>query len=439
MQIPSQLKQLLAKKPALMSGVMLSLEEFKPWLKASGVPFFPEYTDHGLDHIKGVLRTVDALTSDESRKTITPDDAAVLILATLLHDMAMHLSEDGFVELVRPDSRWEVIDGFNDKRWHLLWEDFITEARRFDGCRLMELFGDTEPVYPPELDPQKMTKRDRMLIGEFLRRYHHRLAHEIALWGIPGPEDNRLRLKEIQKDIVDLTGIVARSHGVQVRACFDYLKKYDLREYKGVHAVFLMTLLRVSDYLQIQSERAPKQVLRVRAIRSPISRGEWNAHHAIRDIRNTHEDPEAIFIDARPPGLEEYLKIKNWLTNMQSELDASWAVLGEVYGRYKGLNQLGLAVRRVRSNLDDDASFAKTVHYVPARAAFEAADVDLLKLLIKPLYGDCPEIGIRELVQNAVDAVLELREYQRRNPDARDVDVISQKADVIISIDEESD
>jgi Histidine kinase-, DNA gyrase B-, and HSP90-like ATPase len=47
------------------------------------------------------------------------------------------------------------------------------------------------------------------------------------------------------------------------------------------------------------------------------------------------------------------------------------------------------------------------VPYVPVDASFSTAEADLLKLLVAPLYGDRPEIGVRELVQNAIDAVRE--------------------------------
>jgi molecular chaperone HtpG len=103
-----------------------------------------------------------------------------------------------------------------------------------------------------------------------------------------------------------------------------------------------------------------------------------------------------------------FVRLKKLLRGIQAELDASWAVLGEIYGRY-GLESLGLKLRRVRSNIDDESQFAKTVPYLPCEAAFDAQGPELLKLLIKPLYGDHPEIGVWELMQNAVDACRELK------------------------------
>ena len=200
-QIPSKLKALLSQDERQYAVVMLSLAEFEPWFKMSGTPFFPEYTGHGLEHVEDVLRTSDALISDDARDVLTPGDAAALTLATLLHDCAMHLTEDGFVDLVSPNGDRPTIQGFEDKPWPMAWDDFVAEARRWDGRKLTSVFGSTDPIRRPELDPQKLTQQDRLLIGEFLRRHHARLAHEIALHGVPGPSNDRLSLKEVAKDL----------------------------------------------------------------------------------------------------------------------------------------------------------------------------------------------------------------------------------------------
>ncbi|MCP4344601.1 MAG: hypothetical protein GY795_03620 [Desulfobacterales bacterium] len=185
-EIPPKLEEILEANFTLSGFVKSSVSDFAPWLKQNNVKFFIEYTDHSLEHVSKVLGTADKLIREKCRGIISAGDVATLILATLLHDCAMHLSEDGFATLIRSDN---LIPKFNDKPWLLLWEDFIAESRRFSGRRLMALFGDTKPLHPPpsdpnDLDSHEMTGRDLLLIGEFLRRHHHRLAHEIALYGV---------------------------------------------------------------------------------------------------------------------------------------------------------------------------------------------------------------------------------------------------------------
>jgi molecular chaperone HtpG len=434
MRIPSRLQEKLSQYPELHAGVLASITQIEPWVSASTLPFFPEYTEHGIPHLEAVLATAEALIRDEAWPSLTPADAAALTLAVLLHDLAMHLTEDGFNELIGSSDASPAVDGFPDKPWPVLWADFVSETRRWDGRKLNELFGDTRPVRVPPQDPNDMTRRDRLLIGEFLRRHHHRLAHEIAIHGVPGPTENRVRLREVPDWLANLSGLVARSHGMPLREALPPLEReFGLREFRGVRAPFLMVVLRVADYLQVQAERAPAQVLQVARIRSPVSMREWEAHGSILDIQNTHADPEAIFLVARPPTVRAFLKVQQWQAGIQAELDVGWAVIGEVYGRYQGLANLGLVIRRVRSSLDDSAEFARHVDYIPRRAAFESAGAELLKLLIAPLYGNRPAVGVRELEQNALDAVLERREFSRALADAQPEDA-TDAPDVGISV-----
>ena len=66
----------------------------------------------------------------------------------------------------------------------------------------------------------------------------------------------------------------------------------------------------------------------------------------------------------------------------------------------------------------------------------ETSGAELLKLLISPLYGDRPEFGIRELLQNAVDACRELQDYLAQRQEVSSFEAPSQSADVLISLEQ---
>jgi molecular chaperone HtpG len=384
LKIPPQFKEVLEQNTTLMGVVGLAIGELSPWLARNNIKFFIEYTDHSLQHIEDVLAEANDLIREQCRGMVTPADVATLVLATLLHDCAMHLSIDSFIELVHSDNR-PLIEGFGDQPWKSLWNDFLAEARKFSGRKLMSLFGNTDPVEYPPLDPQQITGRDLLLIGEFLRRHHHRLAHEIALWGVPGPENEKLKLlvTDDTKYVIDLSGVIARSHGMNIRDCIQYLKSNygSEKQFKGTHTVFMMALLRISDILQIQSGRAPKQVEKVQKLQSPISLGEWDMHQAIEEVQKYHEDPETIMVIAHPTNVRTYLRIRKMLDQIQNELDQSWTVIGEVYSYYPQFREIGLKFRRIRSNIDDLKTFTKQVNYIPTQVSFDIADSDLLKLL----------------------------------------------------------
>jgi molecular chaperone HtpG len=356
--LPIQFRDLLEQNTSLSGLVDSSLAAFSPWLERNNVKFFTEYTDHSLKHVKEVLRESDELIREQCRGIITPADVATLILATLLHDCAMHLTVDGFIDLIQSNNR-PLIEGFKDKPWNILWADFMAEARRFSGRKLMAIFGNTEPVRYPPMNSQEMTGRDLLLIGEFLRRHHPRLAHEIALFGVPGPSAmSKLQLgagDDKSKYILDLAGIVARSHGIDIRACTPYLRNNFGSEkiYKGIHIVFIIALLRIADILQIQSSRAPHQIVKVQKIESPVSSGEWAMHQAIDFVNKNYDDPETIMVIAHPSNVKTYLRIRRMLDDIQGELDSSWTVIGEVYGYIPQFRELGLKYRRIKSNIDD--------------------------------------------------------------------------------------
>jgi hypothetical protein len=397
----------------LLAAVLELTDDYRVLFEFSHLPFFPEYTDHGPVHVERVLNGMVRLATAEAFDILTPRDAAVLVLAAVFHDSALHLTERGFLSLMESDQMIPRAGLLGDRPWRKLWHDYMAEAVRWDVRRRRGILGDERPVRPVPDDPQEFTGRDRLLIGEFLRRHHARLAHEIALLGFPGVGGRIVPRAPAFQALADVAGIVARSHGMDLRDTFAYLTAIGghVRTRGDVHTVYLMALLRIADYLEIEAARAPALVTRIRHLHSPLSTAEWNAHHAIDYIDDQLDDREAMYVRTSPEDVRTFIKIRDLLRAIQRELDQTWAVLGEVYGRV--LPNLGLTLRRVVSNLDDESAFAATVEYLPREVYFRSAGADLLKLLIEPLYGNVPEIGVRELIQNSVDAVRALERYRQ--------------------------
>lgn len=415
-EIPTRTRNLLGKNSKYQGFVFTCISNLKSWLGDNKTIFFPEYTDHGFTHLEEVLLTSDSIISDESWSHMTAPDAAAMITSILLHDCAMHLTEDGFYSLIRDEmpvvnSRYTGIE----KRWSEVWHDYFSEAKRFDATKLTSIFGDETPVRDIPENKIDLSGRDRLLIGEFIRRNHARIAHEIAFYGVPGVEGNSILLgEEPEENFLDLCGFIARSHNMSLRAAVDKLEKRKKQVHLNTHVPLIMLVLRISDYIQIHAERAPKQLLSLKTLVSPISRGEWKKHHSIVEINQAHEDPEAIYIDAEPKDAITYEELRKLFSDIQSELDLSWSVLGEIYGRYSHLNELGITVRRIRSSLDYLEEFLseKKPKYIPKVLSFKTADSEMMELLISPLYGEKPEVGIRELMQNSVDACAEFKDYR---------------------------
>ena len=455
-QIPSRLNDRLGDS-ALAHAVRLYVEQIEKWVgdDTKGLFFFPEYTDHGPKHITCVLAGAETLIREEAWDVFTPEDAAVLVLAVLLHDSAMHLTADGMMDLLNPLSvaQRPPIDQLDEKAWPQLFDDFFIEARRWDQRKLRRILGDEEVPERDEEDLIDHVRRPaptgglwpehyRKFMGEFLRRNHARLAHEFALYGVPGRNSGVLKPEQGLGAIADLAGFVARSHNMHLRQTFNYLESrfWGRVTCQNTHPIFLMILLRIADYLEIRTDRTNPTLRDLQHLRSPVSREEHDAHLAVHEVRPDEHDDEAIFVMARPKSARLFLKLQDLLSSLQGEIDASWAVLGEVFSRQGPLSQLGITLRRVRSSIDDPKKYVERElpSYFPVRASFDTAGADLLKLLVKPLYGDRPDIGVRELLQNSLDAVRELRYwYIHYSEGSGEGALHSEEADVVMSITED--
>ena len=419
--IPIALKEKLEDNQELNGLVNIALSKYGDILEESKLYFFSEYTNHGIKHIEDLLKSTEMLITENTYKNILGvKDFGFYILSVLLHDIGMHIDLNGFKCLF--DGKFDDVrvTEFDKKTWRESWDDFLNEAQKFSGKQLISIFGDQNTIVrmPPLAKPGEITENDKKLIGEFLRRNHQRLAHEIALKGFPAKNMTLEFAKELNKLDRNLIGLIARSHGEDLRKCLDYSEtKYgrDNRRFPcGVHAAYLMILLRIADYIQIDNTRTSSTTIKLKSFSSPISEMEHKAHLAIDNINyKWHDDPERIFVTASPLDSRMFIKLKRLFKNIQSEFDISWAVIGELYGKEKEIDQAKIRFRRISSNLEDEM-FIGSQNYIADSFAFNAND-EIIKLLVAPLYGDDPKYGVRELLQNAIDACKERELIEREN------------------------
>jgi molecular chaperone HtpG len=252
-EFPIPLKRLLEDSD-LQAPIRALADRVGEILADNKLPFFPDYTDHGVDHINRVLESevelIPKTVWEESERSSSPRlltdaDAAVIIGATLLHDIAMHLRIDGFRELVGRESRFKPLPWFRESHeghtadipWHELWEDYARQARRFSDLELTNIIGEESArIWKfhglPENNGQWETNH-HLIVGEFIRRHHARLAHEIAIYGFPGlpvgagenqfPATGKEEGHPLMR-LADLIGLTARSHGTSLRLCKSYLE-----------------------------------------------------------------------------------------------------------------------------------------------------------------------------------------------------------------------
>lgn len=415
MNIPPKFNEIIKKNQLLHSIVLEVVSSFEPIFKDNKLFFFEEYTDHGIEHIEKVLEASEFIITNESFENISPNEVAVLILSIILHDLGMHVELSTFKAMLGGEYDSVKIDILDDKTWNELWVDYLNEVKRFSSLQKKAIFGNEAHAFSvPDLsNKDSLTGYDKKLIGEFLRRNHGRLAQEISLIGLKS-ENGIISFggNRIDDSTKQLAGIVARSHNMNLRDTFAYLKSIAHESWMNPHninVVYLMVILRIADYIQIDSNRVNSFLLKMKTFTSPISKLENETHLAINSLNFYNTDSERIYVDCKPLNSEMYVKIKSLILDIQKELDTSWAVLGEIYG-FLPIRKPSIKFRRISSTLDDK-SYRNTLNYIPEKITFKV-DTNLSRLLVDPLYGHKPTFGVRELLQNAIDACMERKEIE---------------------------
>jgi len=124
-----------------------------------------------------------------------------------------------------------------------------------------------------------------------------------------------------------MSGIVARSHGMNLRDTFSYLENIGHQSWRNpeeVNIVFLMVVLRIADYIQIDTSRVNPFLLKLKTFNSPISLNEHKTHLAIESINFSQPDHEQFYVQCNPANSGMLVKIQNLFVDIQKELDVSW-------------------------------------------------------------------------------------------------------------------
>lgn len=433
--IPHKLDEILKKDNRNHTEINRIINEFSVLIKDNKVEFFPEYTDHGLQHIQSVLNTAEEILNEESFNIINSEDIYVLISSIILH-----IDKHGLWSLLTNDKFNGTIMGEKDSRkWIDKWNDFKKDIDKFDENDWISFFGKDEFIELPKIDEENLTDNQKVLIGDFIRQHHANIAQVIASYGLPIKDGSYDLFNTEFTTLNQLSGFIAKSHNYSLRDMIDTLGgDYKSRVHLKTHPAFLMGVLRIADYLQFTEERTPKILFNTRGkgMCSPVSIKEWKKHLAILNTDKHHSDNELIFIHAQPNDAYTLEDIKKLFKGFQNELDSFWAVNGEIYSRYNDLSGLGINIRRIRSNIDNPQDYVKQNNktFYPEVLSIKSDNQKILPLLVSPLYGDEPSIGLRELLQNSIDACNE--RYSVEIKKEVNEEYIPYKINITINIDE---
>lgn len=450
-KIPGIYEDIISRNTTVKSALIFNINSISEMLQRNSLFYFPEYTDHGREHLQSVLDTSIDIVSDKAFKILTPEDVYVLVSSILLHDIAMHFEYQQVVSMMVGETYSGSLFKFTSERsWSDLWVDHEKRISALSEVDKIKLFGSNLKILFPSIENEySHNKIDRLIIGDFIRIHHARIAQMIAEIGWPSTIPIALgtfgdeHLSADIKNLNYLAGVCARSHHLSFRDSADLFRDYrgnksDGRRLWNCHITFVMGILRLSDLFQFDKKRTPRILFRLNTFISPVSLSEWKKHLSILNVdKNKSDDPECIAIECSPEDPHIVDALRTLFNYVQFELDQFWAVVGEYYsGAHKGeFTNIGIKYRRLESNIDSNTSHClATLPYLADLGRIRFDSVSMAKLLVKPLYGSNPFIGLRELIQNAVDACKENLVVSGGSPKDYNVQVVVDNINSVVIV-----
>jgi hypothetical protein len=371
-----------AKERSYLRGAFLKFRERVSLLVSFIAKDLPNLTVHDISHLDALWETASLIAGDSY--PLTPSEAFVLGGAILLHDAGMSLAS--------------YPGGLSDLKNSVEWRDAVASEMRAAGHE-----GDISTTDVP-------TEIGRRCIVEVLRLRHAQHASELATQKWKSPDGNDEYLIEdgdLRKFYGETIGLIARSHWdpvglleVRLPKVVGALSKFPTNW--TIDPVKVACLLRVADAAHIDDRRAP-HFLRTIARPEGISDEHWGFQDKLAQAQ-AQED--SIVFTSGPEFTIEYAdawwRCFDTIQMIDGELKAVDLLLDN-------LSKPRFELRRVMAAESPRhfAEYVRTRAWRPVDARLVISDVPNVVRVLggKNLYGDDPKIAVRELIQNAADAI----------------------------------
>ncbi|MEU0968081.1 ATP-binding protein [Streptomyces sp. NPDC005917] len=358
----------------------------------------PDFTVHDITHVDALWETADLVCGEAV--TLNPAEAYVLGCAFVLHDAAMgEAAYETGVPAALGEERWRDLLSVAYYRQEGCWPNQdqldVPPAEIADACRATAI-------------RESHAEQARRLVDQAWRSS---AGNEIYLI-------DDVRLREAYGPLI---GTLAASHWWPVDRLADEFRRrlnswpWQSRDWT-IDPLKLACILRLADAAQIDGRRAPTLLF---ALRNPqgTSREHWRFQTYVG--RPDLNGDRVTYTSQRPflpEDASSWWLALDYLRGVDQELKAVDALLHDL-GRDR------LAARAV-AGVDSPERFAehfRVQDWRPIDATIKVSDVPALVRSLggEQLYGNEPEVALRELVQNAQDAVVARQALQPDFPDGR--------------------
>jgi len=311
---------------------------------------FPEYTIHDISHSEQVIANLDWLIPDDVKQAMNDHEIYFLLLACYLHDIGM---------FVGPKEKQEILAGEE-------FQYFCEETRKV-GTDLLE----------------------EDLFQDFIRRNHHLRSEDFIVrhWGVG---EDGLGIEDQHQ--AHMVARICRGHRNEDLTDFNlFMSKSFYQTNIPINVAYLAGMLRLADALDITAQRVPLLLYRKLRPRKPVSLEKWKEHRAVVGVG---PDGRKIRISAvcTDPDIHRALneaveQIRDELAHVQSAIASFPPDLQRTY--FLPYESIDLDVGVCGYKLRD--------------FKFQLSEYALIQLLMGEKLYERREVGIRELLQNALD------------------------------------
>jgi len=356
-----------------------------------------EFTLHDSDHLFRVLYLMERLFTDKNLSELSSPELMLLILSAFFHDIGMAPNEKDVIS------------------WKKIWDENpdITEEELITFNRFKRFYTARPDQHELIINLSKQGKNTEAdtikgyLITEFIRQSHAERARDI----IEKDWTDKIKFRNI--DLTVEFSQICFSHNEDAFSVLDLDKHLLCGADTYANLPLIATILRLADILDFDGKRTPPILFSHLYIRHPISINEWNKHRAIDawDI-----SPELIQFSATctHPAIEA--SIHKFCTIIDQELSACNNVFSELndFNKLKNRDiELKIPFKVNREKIKTKTTIRNKPIYLYRDTKFNLSKNQVIELLMgTKLYGN-PEVALRELLQNSIDACL-LRQAQEK-------------------------
>lgn len=354
---------------------------------------FDQYTVHDISHIDRMLASLDWIVPEGTNYVMSPVDWLMTTLAIYFHDLGMLVTAREYDARTRSD---------------------------FPRYRDEVLFGGPNgPDYKAKVESLGPDRAERFLYQEWVRHKH---AERVRAWITGIPREDLGAATEAFTQIETLLaplgpqfrrdlGLICESHHLND---LNDIKKYKPSQPYGdsddetANLQYSAVLLRTADLLHITSDRTPSTVFKLINPTDPISQQEWAKQLAVKRLRPKLGINEEGIPDEKAP--KDTLEVHAYFTNdngffgLTSYLSYAAQELKQSYEWIATTRKLNAAKHEFPWKKIDD-SHIETEGFIRDSFEFTLDQAKILDLLTgHTLYNDT-RVVLRELVQNALDAI----------------------------------